>query len=71
MNSGGEIMVRLRWLWMVVSGGGQIMAGCWMVVGNHSLLLIFIEKVKIITAFLTLYMPREGKHFIFKEKWVQ
>ena len=62
------------WSWTVVGSGGKIMARrrwLWMVVGGHSLSLTFIVKVKIITAFLTLYVPREGEHFIFKEKWIQ
>ena len=66
-GSSGEIMVHRRWLWVVA-------AKLWLVVdarGGHSLLLIFIVKVKIITAFLTLYVLREGKLFVFKGKRMQ
>ena len=35
--------------------------------GGHSLLLIFIVKVRIITAFLTLYVPREAELLSSKE----
>ena len=40
----------------------------WMVVGGLSISLIFMEKVKSFTAFLTLNVSREREHFIFKEK---
>ena len=36
--------------------------------GDLSISLIFIEKVKNFTAFLTLNVSRETEHFIFKQK---
>ena len=40
----------------------------WMVVGGLSISLIFMEKVKSFTAFLTLNVSREREHFIFKQR---
>ena len=59
------------WLWVAVGGCGWWRPNhgwSWMVVGAHSLLLIFMVKVKSATAFLTPYVPGEGEHFIFKER---
>ena len=53
----GRLWVVQAKLWLVVDGHGDL-----------SISLIFTEKVKNFTAFLTLNVSRETEHFIFKQK---
>ena len=78
--SGGEVMAGRGRSWVVVEKLRLPAVGCgwlwvvaaklWLVVdgrGGHSLLLIFIVKMKVITAFVTLYVPGEGELLCSKE----
>ena len=72
VRGGCEIMAGRRRAWVVVEKLCVAVSGCgwlWMVTtklwlavygrGCHFLFFVFIVKVKMVTAFLTLYVPRE------------
>ena len=84
VGDGGEIMASrgLSWvvvakMWLAVGSCGWlwvVTAKLWLVVdgrGYPSFITYFMVKVIRVTAFLTPYVPREGEHFIFKEKWIE
>ena len=80
VHGGYEVMAGSRRSWVVVEKSWLAVGGCgclwvvavklWLVVyshGCHSLLFISIVKVKMITAFLTLYVPRKEELLSSKE----
>ena len=65
MGSGGKILVCPC---VAVDGCGSNYDWSWMVVGNLLISLIFMEKVKSFTAFLTLNVSRERQNIFSSKK---